>query len=100
MWTVERFSMKEPSIAWARLLVVTLAFGAVSLGCVRAQPAQPAPAKGSGSPENSSGGPAFSIETEMLTYRALESNSEAVACDIAAYLNGATANFTNPAAGT
>jgi hypothetical protein len=100
MWTVERFSMKEPSIAWARLLVVTLAFGAVSLGCVRAQPAQPAPAKGSGSPENSSGGPAFSIETEMLTYRALESNSEAVACDIAAYLNGATANFVNPPAGT
>jgi hypothetical protein len=30
----------------------------------------------------------FSIETEMLTYRALESNGEAIACDIAAYLNG------------
>ena len=37
----------------------------------------------------------FSIESEMLTYRALESNSEAVACDIAAYLNGASVDFAN-----
>ncbi|MGA3018206.1 MAG: hypothetical protein ABSF62_13900 [Bryobacteraceae bacterium] len=35
----------------------------------------------------------------MLTYRALESNSEAVACDIAAYLNGGSADFKNPPAG-
>jgi len=42
----------------------------------------------------------FSIESEMLTYRALESNSEAVACDIAAYLNGGSANFTDLPAGS
>jgi hypothetical protein len=42
---------------------------------------------------------ASSIETEMLTYRALESDSEAVACDIAGYLNGAVPVFTSaPAA--
>jgi hypothetical protein len=35
----------------------------------------------------------------MLTYRALESDSEAVACDIAAYLNGGAADFKNPPAG-
>ena len=48
----------------------------------------------------SSGASGFSIETEMLTYRALESDSEAVACDVAAYLNGTSANFTNPPAGS
>jgi hypothetical protein len=35
----------------------------------------------------------FAIETEMLTYRAVESNSEAIACDVAGFLNGAPANF-------
>jgi hypothetical protein len=37
----------------------------------------------------------FSIESEMLTYRALESNAEAVACDVAAYVTGAKADFKN-----
>jgi len=31
-------------------------------------------------------GPGFAIESEMLTYRAVETNSLAVACDLAAYL--------------
>jgi hypothetical protein len=35
----------------------------------------------------------FSIETEMLTYRALQSNSDAMACDVAAYLYGTKATF-------
>jgi hypothetical protein len=35
----------------------------------------------------------------MLTYRALESDSEAVACDVAAHLNGVAANFTTPPPG-
>jgi len=35
----------------------------------------------------------FSIESEMLTYRALESNSEAVGCDVAAYLSGVPVDF-------
>jgi hypothetical protein len=37
----------------------------------------------------------FSIESEMLTYRALEANSEAVACDITGYLNGTSPKFTD-----
>jgi hypothetical protein len=34
------------------------------------------------------GGLGFSIESEMLTYKSLEANSEAIACDIAKYLYG------------
>ncbi|MDP9052561.1 MAG: hypothetical protein M3O31_17850 [Acidobacteriota bacterium] len=37
----------------------------------------------------------FSIETEMLTYRALESNGEAIACDVAAYLYNTKTDFKN-----
>jgi hypothetical protein len=95
MWTIDRLAMKEPAITVARRLVVALAFSALSVVCARAQTA---PAKGS--TDASSAHPPFSIETEMLTYRALESNSEAVGCDIAAYLNGVNANFTNPPVGS
>jgi hypothetical protein len=35
----------------------------------------------------------FSIETEMLTYRALESNGEAIACDVGAYLYDTRTDF-------
>jgi hypothetical protein len=35
----------------------------------------------------------------MLTYRALESNSEAIACDVTAFLNGTSPNFTDPPPG-
>lgn len=41
-----------------------------------------------GSGGDSSNAPGFSIETEMFTYRAVEQNSEAIACDIARYLYG------------
>lgn len=37
---------------------------------------------------DSSNAPGFSIETEMFTYRAVQENSEAIACDIARYLYG------------
>ena len=53
--------------------------------------------KGAG--DSSPAGVGFSIESEMLTYRALESNSEAIACDVTAFLNGTSANFTSPPAG-
>src|ERR1700729_4234027 len=39
------------------------------------------------------GASGFSIETEMLTYRALESNGEAIACDVAAYLYNTKTDF-------
>jgi hypothetical protein len=53
-----------------------------------AQSAQPATGKNgsAAASPSSSGALGFSIESEMLTYRAVQSNSETVACDIAAYL--------------
>jgi hypothetical protein len=74
-------------------LALVLALGAVSLPLARAQAAS----KAAG--DSSPAGVGFSIESEMLTYRALESNSEAIACDVAAFLNGTSANFTSPPAG-
>jgi hypothetical protein len=50
-------------------------------------------------PDSASSGVGFSIETEMLTYRALESNGEAIACDVAGYLHGATVSFKDAAPG-
>jgi hypothetical protein len=74
-------------------LALVLALGAVSLPLAQAQAAS----KGGG--DSSPAGVGFSIESEMLTYRALESNSEAIACDVTAFLNGTSANFTSPPAG-
>ena len=81
------------------LLAMLSIYGAVCSHVAHAQsaPAKPAAADAAAKSADSAG---FSIESEMLTYRALESNSEAVACDVAAYLNGGSANFTNPPAGT
>ncbi len=75
---------------WARLFlcsVVALTFMGTSISSpsLHAQAAA-ATAK----PAGTSG---FSIETEMLTYRALESNGEAIACDVAAYLYGTKTDF-------
>jgi hypothetical protein len=50
-------------------------------------------------PESSSEPSGFSIESEMLTYRALESNSEAIACDVAGYLQGTLPNFDKAGTG-
>jgi hypothetical protein len=47
----------------------------------------------SSSDTGSSSALGFSIESEMLSYRALESNSQAVACDVAAYLSGGAARI-------
>ena len=41
----------------------------------------------------------FSIETEMLTYRALESNGEAIACDVASYLENVKTSFQSQSGG-
>jgi hypothetical protein len=56
--------------------------------CLHAQSAAPA-----AKPPSSTPASGFSIETEMLTYRALESNGEAIACDVAAYLYGTKPDF-------
>src|ERR1017187_7405341 len=70
------------------LLLGLFAFTGASLG-LHAQTAAPA------KPPSSNTASGFSIETEMLTYRALESNGEAVACDVAAYLYGTKPDFKN-----
>jgi len=81
------------SISRLALTVATLTVASLNPACMRAQAA----AKPAASSDTSSG---FSIETEMLTYRALESNSEAIACDIAAYLRGGTASFSSTTQGS
>jgi hypothetical protein len=95
VWMLERIKRKEPPNKSARIALGALAFGALFVCSVHAQNA---PVKGN--TDGSSAASGFSIETEMLTYRALESNGEAIACDVAAYFNGATPSFTNSAAGS
>jgi hypothetical protein len=83
----------------ARILALLLTLPWISMpGWAQSAPAKSASAANSGSPD---GGPrlGFSIESEMLTYRALEANSEAVACDVAAFLNGTIADFSHPPTG-
>jgi hypothetical protein len=79
------------------LVLLVLAGALVGPVGLLAQGSSAKPAAADGSAGSSASG--FSIETEMLTYRALESNSEAIACEVAAYLHGTTANFKNPSAG-
>lgn len=66
------------------IILITAALTIASPIC-SAQSASSAAAKGS---DSESSGLGFSIETEMLTYKSLEANSEAIACDIARRLYG------------
>ena len=70
-----------------RLVALLLLSTSLSASPLLAQAAAPAKAPTSGTASG------FSIETEMLTYRALESNGEAIACDVAAYLYGTRPDF-------
>jgi hypothetical protein len=82
----------------ARLRAASLAILGVLLICGAAGPWAWGQDIGRKSASNASGnafgsaqgtkGLGFSIESEMLTYRALESNSAAVGCDIASFLSG------------
>lgn len=96
----------KPSRICCRLRGLTPGFFAVLLalpGSPLPGWAQTASGKAAATPAASAGdsarGLGFSIESEMLTYRALESNSDAVACDVAAYVNGTVADFSHPPAG-
>jgi hypothetical protein len=68
-------------------VLLTLLGASLGSTSLRAQTAASAAAKPAG------GTSGFSIETEMLTYRALESNGEAIACDVAAYLYNTKTDF-------
>jgi hypothetical protein len=72
-----------------RLLLVFAIAAPVSSGQSSSPPASPK-SGGSGGESGQSDEVhlGFSIETEMLTYKSLEANSEAVACDIARHLFG------------
>jgi hypothetical protein len=71
------------------LVLTTLPLAPTSLQAQAAKSASASP----GSSVPGEGSPGFSIETEMLTYRALESNGEAIACDVASYLEGVKTSF-------
>jgi hypothetical protein len=75
-------------------LALVLALGAVSSPLAQAQ----AGSKGGG--DSTPAGVGFSIESEMLTYRALETNSEAIACDVTAFLNGTSPTFGSSTSGS
>ena len=74
--------------------IALLAACALVQPCVWGQAAEKTSGSGSASGQEAKGGLGFSIESEMLTYRALESNSAAVGCDVAAFLSGAEVNFS------
>jgi hypothetical protein len=90
-------STTTPSSACRTFFHVALLFLTGSFAgpaTLHAQTAAPAKAP------SSSPASGFSIETEMLTYRALESNGEAIACDVAAYLYGTRPDFKSAASGS
>jgi hypothetical protein len=96
----------RPFDTWARKHLVTLTviaiLSVVAFGPTASWGQDEQTKSGSGknsSSQDDSSGIGFSIESEMLTYRALESNSEAVACDVAAYLNGTVPDFKSPPTG-
>jgi hypothetical protein len=85
--------------SYLRILPLSLlALGLVSV--IQSSVAQAQTSSSKAAPAESSSGLGFSIETEMLTYRALESNSEAIACDVAGYLHSADVSFKNLAPGS
>jgi hypothetical protein len=90
-----RFSKKMTPLASVCELGLVIALAVFWLGSSPAKAESP-----KGGAEAPSTAPGFSIETEMFTYRALESNTEAIACDVAAYLSGSTVSFTDSATGS
>lgn len=80
----------SPPFRFALLLLASVFAGNP---CLHAQAAASSAAK------SSSPASGFSIETEMLTYRALESNGEAIACDVAAYLYNTKPDFKDVPSG-
>jgi len=92
MSTSSPFSAFRKSFPVVVLFLAGTFFGSP---CLHAQSAAPAPAKA----PSSSPASGFSIETEMLTYRALQTNGEAIACDVAAYIYGTKPDFKSVPSG-
>jgi hypothetical protein len=77
----------KPFLLVRALLVLSLS-ASVSFAQSSGSPAgsNSAGAAGQGGDQSGPAGVGFSIESEMLTYKSLEANSEAIACDIARHL--------------
>jgi hypothetical protein len=75
------------------LVLLPLLGTALGTTSLQAQTAPASAAKPAAAPSG------FSIETEMLTYRALESNGEAIACDVASYLYSTKTDFRDAPSG-
>jgi hypothetical protein len=73
-------------------ILLWAALSPLAMHAQAAAAAAPAAAKA----ETATASSGFSIETEMLTYRSLESNGEAIACDVMGYLNNVKV-FPKPA---
>jgi hypothetical protein len=88
------------SVRFRHFLTFNL-FAGLSIGISLAPcAAQTASTAAKPSATTTSGTSSFSIETEMLTYRALESNSEAIACDVAGVVGGVKPDFSHPSGGS
>lgn len=79
--------MKQTIQIFARLLLIFSMISPVASGQSSGTPPAKSGSSG-GSADSSEPKLGFSIETEMLTYKSLQANSEAVACDIARHLFG------------
>jgi hypothetical protein len=84
-------------MSWLKIQVSCLSCALVAVFCVG--PIRLHAQSKSSPAESASSSLGFSIETEMLTYRALESNGEAIACDVAGYLHAAPVSFKDAAPG-
>jgi hypothetical protein len=87
--------MKLKAFAW---IVLALVASAIPSSGQSSTP--PASSNNAGTPAANGGQPApgsvgFSIETEMLTYKSIEADSEVLACEIAGYLGVAAAASPN-----
>jgi hypothetical protein len=87
--------MKLETLGWIVLALVASATPSAGQSST-----PPASSNNAGAPAANGGQPApgsvgFSIETEMLTYKSIEADSEVLACEIARYLGAAAAGSPN-----
>jgi hypothetical protein len=95
-----RHSAKRHAASIAAVGLLGACAFAQHFACAGGLAAEPSSGGASASGQEAKGGLGFSIESEMLTYRALESNSAAVGCDVAAFLSGTEVNFAEGPTGS
>jgi hypothetical protein len=83
-------SFKGPALFLLAISIASLSFGQSAAG------SKSSSASGQSDSQGAGGGLGFSIESEMMTYKSVQANSEAIACDIARYLYGNGAGSSSP----